>query len=200
MDLRALTGSMDVYLVDQVQRGRAPVGARVFDAGCGHGRNVEYFLRQGHPVAGIDADPEAVASVRSLAAELRPDLGQVAFAEGRLEDLAGEPPSDLVLCNAVLHFARDAAHFEAMLRGAWSLVAPGGVLFVRLATSIGLVGARPLGQGRHLLPDGSERYLCDRADLARLTALLGAELLDPVKTTLVEELRAMTTWVLGRPA
>ncbi len=201
--LRELLGGIDVYLLDQIQRGRIGPGARIFDAGFGSGRNLVWFLRAGHPVAGCDADPRVLAGMRALAAELAPELAREAFSTRTLEDLAGMPgggaTADVVVCNAVLHFARDDAQFDAMLDGAWSVLAPGGLFFARLTSSIGIEErVRPL-QGRWCgLPDGSERYLVDEALLLRHTARLGAELLDPIKTTNVQGLRCMTTWVLRR--
>jgi len=47
-------------------------------------------------------------------------------------------------------------------------------------------------------PDGSEAYLVDEGRLLAATARLGAELVDPIKTTNVQGLRCMTTWVLRR--
>ena len=51
---------------------------------------------------------------------------------------------------------------------------------------------------RYKSPDGSERYLVDEALLGSLTECLGAELADPVKTTVVQNQRSMTTWVLRK--
>ncbi len=99
----------------------------------------------------------------------------------------------------MLHFARDEAHFRAMLHGAWRLLKPGGLFFCRLASSIGMESRmRPLGGRRFLLPDGSERFLVDEAYLMALTAELGGSLLDPLKTTVVQDQRCMTTWVVRR--
>jgi len=107
---------------------------------------------------------------------------------------------DVVVSNAVLHFARDDHHFEAMVHEMWRVLAPRGLLFARLASSIGMAERmRALGQGRHLLPDGSERYLVDETRLLTLTNRLGARLLDPLKTTIVQDQRCMTTWVIARP-
>ena len=50
------------------------------------------------------------------------------------------------------------------------------------------------------LPDGSERYLVDEALLLRLTAELGGELADPLKTTIVQNQRCMTTWIVRKNA
>ena len=44
------------------------------------------------------------------------------------------------------------------------------------------------------LPDGSDRFVVDEAMLLELTAQLGGRLADPLKTTNVQGLRAMTTW------
>ena len=52
--------------------------------------------------------------------------------------------------------------------------------------------------GRYLLPDGSERYLVDEAMLMRFTAALGGSLVDPLKTTVVQDQRCMTTWVVRK--
>ena len=51
---------------------------------------------------------------------------------------------------------------------------------------------------RYKSPDGSERYLVDEALLGLLTERLGAELADPLKTTVVQNQRSMTTWVLRK--
>jgi tellurite methyltransferase len=102
-----------------------------------------------------------------------------------------------VICNAVLHFARDDKHFEAMVRELWRVLRPGGLFFARLASSIGMESRVTRVEGRRFqLPDGSERYLVDEAQLMSLTRALGGEQLDPLKTTIVQDQRAMTTWVL----
>ena len=106
---------------------------------------------------------------------------------------------DAVISSAVLHFARDEAHFVAMLQEMWRVVAPDGMLFVRLASSIGLESRiGPAAGTRVRLPDGSERFVVDEAMLLHWTRRLGGELLDPIKTTVVQDQRAMTTWVVRK--
>jgi tellurite methyltransferase len=199
-DLRALLGQTDIYLVDQVLRGRIAPGMRIFDAGCGSGRNLVFFLREGYDVAGVDADPGAIAAVRQLAHELAPRLPAESFRQEAIESHSfPRPCAEVVLSSAVLHFARDPAHFRALLDATWAALAPGGLFFCRLASTIGMPDRfRPLGNGRFALPDGSERYLVDEPTLDALTAELGAELLDPLKTTVVHNQRSMTTWVLRK--
>jgi hypothetical protein len=109
------------------------------------------------------------------------------------------PATDVVICNTVLHFARDDAHFDSMLRGGWRGLKPGELFFCRLGSSIGMESQIEHIEGRrYKSPDGSERYLVDEALLGSLTERLGAELADPVKTTVVQNQRAMTTWVLRK--
>lgn len=199
-DLLAQFGQIDIYLFDQLLRGRLQPGMRVLDAGCGGGRNVGFLLRSGFEVYAADQDPDAVAALRRSAAELAPSLPGANFRVEPVESLSFAPGSmDVVISSAVLHFARDAAHFDAMLRGSWAPLAPGGLFFCRLASSIGIEAlVRPLGGGRHRLPDGTERFLVDEATLLRYTAELGGALADPLKTTVVQGQRSMTTWVVRR--
>jgi tellurite methyltransferase len=199
-DLASLLGSIDIYLFDQLLRGRVPPGSAVFDAGCGQGRNLVFFLRGGYDVSAVDPDPDAIRAVRSLARTLAPRLPATNFRAEQVE-ANGFPDrsADFVISSAVLHFARDEAHFRAMLDGTWRLVRPGGVLFCRLASTIGMESRfTPLGNGRFHLPDGSERFLVDERTLMGLTAELGGELMDPLKTTVVQDRRCMTTWVVRR--
>jgi hypothetical protein len=99
----------------------------------------------------------------------------------------------------VLHFARDDEHFAALLHGSWRVLRAGGLFFCRLASSIGIEPEiRPVAGRRHRLPDGSERYLVDEALILEWTRRLGGDLADPIKTTVVQHQRAMTTWVARR--
>ena len=174
---------------------------RIFDAGCGYGRNLLYFLREKYAVAGADADGEAIAFVRHMAAQLNPNLPPAYFRVEKLEAPSFEPGSaDVVISNAVLHFASSPDNFMDMLMGSWRVLAPGGLFFCRLASNIGLESrVVSLGQGRYLLPDGSERYLVSESMLERLTTHLRGAMLDPLKTTIVQNQRSMTTWVLQKP-
>jgi SAM-dependent methyltransferase len=200
LDLDSLFGQIDIYLFDQILRGRIAPGMRILDAGCGGGRNLVYLLQQGYDVSALDADPSAIRSVRTLASRLAPRLSESNFRAEAIEtNTFPDHAADVVVSSAVLHFARDEAHFAAMLEGSWRLVRPGGLFFCRLASSIGMEGRfLPLGNGRYKLPDRSERFLVDEERLLALTAKLGGELVDPLKTTVVQGQRCMTTWVVRR--
>lgn len=198
--LREAFGDIDIYLFDQLLRGRFDGARTVLDAGCGSGRNLVHLLRAGFHVHAVDRDPHAVARVRELAARLAPGLPPETIQVAEVDALPfADGSMDAVISSAVLHFASNAAHFDRMVDEMWRVLAPGGLLFARLASSIGMEGrTRHLGSGRHALPDGSDRFLVDQAGLLARTDALGGTLLDPIKTTLVQDLRAMTTWCVRK--
>jgi 2-polyprenyl-3-methyl-5-hydroxy-6-metoxy-1,4-benzoquinol methylase len=195
-------GNIDIYLFDQLLRGNIAPGMRVLDAGCGGGRNLVYLLREGYEVFGADVSVEAIDHVRSVAARLAPQSDARNFRVEPLEAMSfPDEFADVVIANAVLHFARDDEHFEAMLRGAWKAVRRGGLLFCRTASTIGVESAgltHRIAGRRYLMPGGMEWYLADEELLMRLTKELGGELADPLKTTVVQGARCMTTWVVRK--
>lgn len=201
-DLNEQFGEIDIYLFDQLLRGRIRAGMRILDAGCGSGRNLVYLLREGFVVFGTDWDPQALAATRRLAASLAPTLPADNFRLETVEAMSfPDAFADLVISSAVLHFASGDHHFRAMLEGSWRVLKPGGLFFCRLASSIGMENQVERIAGRCFrLPDGSERYLVDEALLLKLTAELGGQLADPLKTTVVQNQRCMTTWIVRKNA
>jgi SAM-dependent methyltransferase len=193
-------GDIDIYLFDQFLRGRIRPGVRVLDAGCGGGRNLIYLLQNGYDVFATDVDPAAVRRVQGIAASLAPALPGSNIVVAPVEQMPfPDAFADVVLSSAVLHFARDDGQFDAMVGEMWRVLKPGGMLWCRLASTIGIAERiRSITRRRGLLPDGSERYLVDEAVLVDLTRKLGGQLLDPIKTTVVQDQRAMTTWVVRK--
>lgn len=202
IDLRRQFGQIDIYLFDQLLRGNIAEGMRVLDAGCGAGRNLVYLMQQGFAVYGTDADEFAIREVRRLAALLAPDLPPDNFRMEAVEAMSfPDAFADVVISSAVLHFARDDEQFHAMIRAMWRVLQPSGVLFCRLASSIGIESQVQRITGRRFaLPDGSTRYLVDEEFLSRLTNDLRGSLVDPLKTTVVQNQRSMTTWVVRKNA
>ena len=189
-------GHIDIYLFDQLLKGRITPSMTVLDAGCGNGRNLVHLLRQNCTVFGVDTSARAVAETYKLSQRLAPTTPPDRFRVERIEALSFEDSTfDAIICSAVLHFANSPIHFHQMLTELWRVLAPGGLLFTRLASSIGLESRiTPLADGRYHLPDGSDRYLVDEATLLRATSRLGGRLADPIKTTNVQGQRCMTTW------
>jgi tellurite methyltransferase len=192
-------GNIDIYLFDQLLKGRYDNASKILDAGCGEGRNLFYFLRNGYAVFGVDPNPTAIETVKQLSASLAPGNPQQNFIIANAEDMPyNDAEFDLIICNAVLHFAKDEQHFENMLSSMFRVLKPGGYFFARLASAIGIETlVQPLGNHRYLLPDGSERFLIDEERLLQYTDELGV-LYEPLKTTNVQNMRAMTTWCVQK--
>ncbi len=204
-DLNNLTpgeffGDIDIYLFDQILKNRFAPEMKILDAGCGGGRNLVYFLRCGFSVFGVDQNLEAVEYVRRLAQTLAPAISPKNFQISAVEKLPfADETFEWVLSNAVLHFADNEKHFDAMLREMWRVLKPSGKLFARLASTIGIEDKiEEIAENRYLLPDGSERFLVDERMLIEATENLGGIFIEPIKTTNVQNLRSMTTWVIGK--
>jgi len=220
INLQELFAGIDIYIFDQLLKGRFVSGMRVLDAGCGSGRNLAYFLRSGYEVFGVDESASQIAQVRRMAAALAPHLPAENFWVGSVERLSADFADyktaisnqqsvdsrsgnaggfDVVLSSAVLHFARDEEQWQAMVNEMWRVLKPGGTFFARLASTIGMEDQIKLIDGRrYRLPDASDRFLVDAEMLKRVTAALGGEFIEPIKTTVVENMRAMTTWVVRK--
>jgi SAM-dependent methyltransferase len=198
--LRSAFGDIDIYLFDQLARGRFDRRHRVLDAGCGDGRNLVYLLSNGFDCFGVDRDLAAVAQAQALAARLAPDLPADHFVAGEIDALPWPDESmDVVIASAVLHFARDGSHFARSVEELWRVLAPEGLLFARLASTIGLESVLGSAGGTRVrLPDGSDRFVVDEAMLLEWTDRLGGTLVDPIKTTNVQGERCMTTWCVEK--
>jgi SAM-dependent methyltransferase len=198
MNIQELFGQIDIYVFDQILRGNITHEMRVLDAGSGYGRNLVYLLRKGCEIFALDADREAVEHVRNLSASLETGLPAENFQVGFIERIPfPDAFAEVVMCNSVLHFARDADHFHAMLTEMWRVLRPGGMLFCRLGSRIGM-DFEPVGGNRYTIADGSVWYLVDEKMLLELTEKMNAILIDPLKTTIVQDYRCMTTWVLRK--
>jgi SAM-dependent methyltransferase len=191
-------GQIDIYVFDQILRGNIAPGMRVLDAGCGYGRNLVYLLRERCEIFGLDGDSDGVEHVRQLSASLGSGLPAENFQVGAIERMPfPDGFADVVICNSVLHFARDERHFRAMLADLWRVLKPGGMLFCRLGSRIGMDFERVPG-GLFIIGDGSEWFLVDEEMLLSLTEEMNGVLVDPLKTTIVQDYRCMTTWVLRK--
>lgn len=199
MDAEALNAElagMDIYLLDQVLKGRFAPGSRILDAGCGAGRNLAWFGRNGYEVYGIDADAAAIERARDAGIASAENLvaGSVTalpWPDGHFQG---------VICNALLHVLPSRADLEQAVHETWRVLAPGGVWFTRVATSLSMEQhAIPLEDGRYRMPGTKwDILLLSLEEMLQLTSRLGATLLEPIKTVNVQNQRAMATWVLQK--
>ena len=199
-ELPGLFGNIDIYLFDQLLKGRISKGSKVLDAGCGEGRNVQYLMEAGVTVYGADVSAEAIEAVRRLARQVAPGLSPENYVVADLAHLPYDDGQfDAVLCSAVLHFSKDEDHFRQMLEELWRVLQPGGLFFCRLSTTICMDGKlQQLHHRNFQMPHGPAWFLADEELLRSITTSLRAAWLEPLKTVLVEHDRSMTTWVLQK--
>ena len=193
-------GQIDIYLFDQLLKGRITPGMRILDAGCGSGRNLVYFLREGYEVYAADSDAQAVESVRSLARMFAPALPASNFRVEPVEHMSFDDAcADVVISNTVLHLAQDDAQFESMLQGSWRVLKPGGLfsaaLHPRSAWRASSNVSRDAAFNRRMARSG---IWWTKRCCGSITERLGGELAEPLKTTVVQNQRSMTTWVLRK--
>ncbi len=175
----------DIYLVDLVLRGTIRPDANVLDIGCGSGRNLSFLAYAGATITAVDADAAAVASCSELLSQVP---GTHTCKVAQLPNLNLENRFDVVVCIAVLHFAPDQTTFHQWADACWQCLLPGGIFLARLSTRIALPEA-----AAHFA------YRPTLNDIVTCEQRWRATRIDPLKTTLVEEKRVMSTWTLNKP-
>lgn len=193
-------GNIDIYLLDAILKGRFSPGMRLLDAGCGEGRNLHWFIRNNFDAWGCDNNPAAIRMLQYVARSLNPQFDKNRFITVPIEELPyPDGMFDAVICSAVLHFAENPVHFRKMFEHLYRVLKPGGLLFIRMASSFGLEeDLEGAGDGKFLLPDGSLRFLLDQPLLDEMFSTYPGKLLEPVKSVLVQDARSMTTLVLEK--
>lgn len=188
-----IIGSTDIYLVDQIMKGRYKMTDIVLDAGCGYGRNLHWFLRSQMVIYGIDQDVHVIKDLQGRFPGIASRFRQSAVEKTGFE----HDQFDHVISSAVLHFAKDSLHFRRMIGEMVRVVKPGGSIFIRMTSDIGIEDkVEPAGEGVYNIPDGSRRFLLTRALLADIMDENGLTFLEPLKTVNVNDIRCMSTVVL----
>ncbi|WP_298510302.1 class I SAM-dependent methyltransferase [uncultured Kordia sp.] len=191
--LTEILGNADIYLIDQILKGRYKNDDLILDAGCGSGRNLHYFHESDYTFYAIDTNAAQIEDLQQRYPELSAN-----FKVAALENIPFESAIfDHILCNAVLHFAKSEAHFKTMFSELVRVLKKGGSLFIRMTSDIGIEGKpKHLHNGVYFLPDDSERFLLTRSLLNEMMVTHQLSLLEHVKSTNVSDLRSMTTLVL----
>ncbi len=193
-------GNIDIYLLDQLMRGRIHSSMKLLDAGCGHGRNSEYFIRNNYDISGFDRKEASLNDLKANIPIWNPDFNSSKFKLGNIEN----PPFsdqrfDFIISSAVLHFAESRKHFIQLFEAMIQLLSPQGILWIRMCAKHTIESyAEQIEEDIYFLPDESTRYLLDLKVLAQLQQKHHLQLLDPFKTLNVSNLRTMSTIVLQK--
>jgi SAM-dependent methyltransferase len=198
--LNRLLGNVDIYLLDQILKGRFTKEMRILDAGCGEGRNAVFFIQKGYQVFGIDPNETAIQYCRYLSKSLNPDFDVHRFQLGSLEKIPFHHEAfDALICSAVLHFARNVDNFFQMISEIHRVLKPKGIFWFRMCTGFGGINSQlqELGEGRYSLPDGSERFVLFPEQLERIQSV-GFSLIEAPKTVHVNNQREMGVFILEK--
>lgn len=178
--------------MDQIFRGKIAREQRILDAGCGAGRNMRFFLENDFNITGFDPEQRAIAQLKEQFPQQEAN-----FSADSIETFKDPAGFDYIICNAVLHFARDHGHFNAMFSALVSALRPNGTLFIRMTSDIG-IDLMSSETGVHSLPDGSTRYCVTRSQIDEILEKHELKLDGSVKTVKVEDLRSMTMMVFRK--
>lgn len=190
--LDQLIGKTDIYIIDQIMKERYIAGQKILDAGCAEGRNLKWFYRNDFDIYGVDTDLERL----KVAKENYPKAA-AHFNVSSIEDLPYEDVVfDHIICSAVLHFAQSEIHFNTMFKELLRVLKSDGTLFIRVASDIGLDGNAPYLKESKTNREGT--FHITRSLINRLIENYPIDLIDPVKTTNVQDVRAMTTLVMRK--
>ena len=196
IDIYSVLGNTDIYLIDQIMKGRYKKGELILDSGCGTGRNLHWFLNNGFDIYGIDSNPLIINGILQKNKTLTPGRFQISAAEATP---FSDDFFDHIISSAVLHFAKNTGHFFAMMNEMIRVLKPGGSLFIRMTSDIGIEAkVKPIGEGVYLIPDGSSRFLLTRSLLSQLIDQNPVSLLEEFKTVNVNDIRCMSTLVLAK--
>lgn len=198
MSIKALKDSIDgidIYILDQLLKERYQFGAKILDAGCGRGRNLKWFYNADFEIYGVDTNESNIEYCQEIYSKQRGN-----FIKSSVEETPFNATYfDHVICNAVLHFAKDKTHFNNMFTELLRILKPEGSLFIRIASNFGIEDqVKEIGNGVYKLPDGSTRFLLTQHMLDELLKTNTVSLLENVKTTIVHNKRSMTTLVFKR--
>jgi len=195
LTLKKSIKDIDIYILDQILKDLYQPGAKILDAGCGSGRNLKWFYESGFEIHGTDTDTEPLLRCKELYPTQKEN-----FIEANIEKMPYKANSfDHVICNAVLHFAKDLNHFTQKFEELLRVLKPKGSLFIRTASNFGIENlVILLDKGIYKLPDGTSRFLMTPEILEDIQNNKVVVLIEDVKTTIVHHKRAMTTLVIKK--
>jgi ubiquinone/menaquinone biosynthesis C-methylase UbiE len=191
-ETQAILGKVDIYLIDQILKNRYAPDDSILDAGCGEGRNLKWFYANNYKISGIDTDIERLENAKLIYPKSAAN-----FQVGDLDALPyGENEFNHVICSAVLHFSENEKHFFTMFSELVRVLKPQGTLLIRMGSNIGLDGNMPYLKESQTNRAGT--FFLTREHINKIRENYNIELIELVKTTNVEDKRAMTTLVIKK--
>ncbi len=190
--LKSQLGNIDIYLLDQILKGKIIKTDIILDAGCGSGRNLVYFNKNNYDTIGIDSYKEKILNLQSqnIGTFVHADLRKIPFNNARF---------DYIICNAVLHFAKNTKDFLKMFSELYRVLKPNGTLFIRMTSIYGMEKlAIKLSDATYKLPDGTKRFLWTDTLHKTIFSTHSVSFIEPIKTVNVNNLRCMTTLILKK--
>lgn len=195
MNIKEQLGTTDIYLIDQILKGRINREDSILDAGCGKGRNLHWFYKEGFNIHGVDLSPENVEFVKRYYPNFK---GSLKVSDLTTIDHRNEA-FNYIICSAVLHFAKSEDHFLNMISELVRVLDENGILFIRMTSNFEVKDEFAYQKnGQYILRDGSTRFLLTQDLLDTILTNLSLNLIEPIKTTNVDNLRCMTTLVFRK--
>lgn len=194
-EITKLIGNTDIYVIDQILKGRYIEGEKILDAGCGYGRNLKWFFQNNFDIYGVDRSEEAILEAKNIYVKSKSN-----FMNVDIEELPYKNHFfDHIITSAVLHFANDSEHFYKMISELERVLKVKGTLLVRMASGFATKNTfEHIQNGIYALRDGDERFLINQEILNTICNNFKLSLIEPVKTTNVNDLRCMTTLVFEK--
>ncbi len=193
--INQIIGKTDIYLLDQIIKGRYQSSEIILDAGCGSGRNLYWFYNNDFSIYGIDKKEDNIEALKKTYSNQAGNFSVSKVEEITFQDIF----FNHIICNAVLHFAENETNFIKMFSELMRVLKPYGSLFIRVASDIGIENKiKHISDGVYILPDGTTRYLFTKTLYKKLIDTYNFKLLEPLKTVNVNDLRCMTTIVIQK--
>lgn len=192
-DLAKHLHGIDIYLLDQLMKGRISDSSKILDVGCGAGRNALALERFGcKKITAFDSNEMAVEKLKQLSSNISVSMSSI-------EDFKTQDKFDFIICSAVLHFAESHDHFHSMIHSFCNCMHSDTILFIRMTSNFAIRSSFQVDEnGIANLGDGSQRYLLDNTRLEELKSKHHLQLIEPLKTVNVDNLRCMSTLILQK--
>ena len=193
--LKEEISGLDIYLLDQILKGRYLYNSKILDAGCGSGRNLTWFYDNHFDVYGVDSDPVKIDELNEKYSKLSNQ-----FTIEYLDSLSfNNDAFDHVICNAVLHFAKSKSHFIAMISELVRVLKPSRTLFIRMTYKLPSdFNNVSVGAGVYQLNDQSQRFLLTASLLEEICNLFSLKPKEPFKYVSVANKYNMCVLILQK--